>query len=579
MSMAGWASPFAALRRCALFAGLDDSDVSGAALLMAPRTLAAGEELCRAGEPGDRLFVIVNGLAHALANGEEDAPSRRLTSYASGDAVGAVSLVTEDPQPETVVAGMPTDVLELRKDSFDDLARRFPVILANVTRILSSRLARTGPGAQRAGERGAAIALIVSETLAAYVPEVVAAAAAASPAPLTSLDTRRGFDSAIAALDDALVDHATVVVVARAHGKSAPLLLDHVDHAVILAEDERDVDRVAPHAGGRVEVVLVRPDADPRPAARPAAVGGLPVTRLLRRDGQGPLHPPDLAWLGRRLSRTRLGLALGAGGAKGYAHVGVLQVLEEAGYCVDCVAGSSIGAIVGACLALGQTAAEIDLTLRGAFTERAVAETSRLGLSGQSTGLAAMGRILRRATAGRSFADVRIPLVVMAVDLTDRVPAPITDGLLSDGLLAATALAGVFPPHERDGHRLVDGLALVPVPTGAVLDAGADVALSVNLMGRETLPAWPGRAPPPPPEGRARGVRMLEDLLEVMDLMQLDTGARQADLADVAVTPRFGPGTWRDYHLADLFLAAGRSAMRERLPALRALARPTAPES
>lgn len=63
----------------------------------------------------------------------------------------------------------------------------------------------------------------------------------------------------------------------------------------------------------------------------------------------------DLGWLARHLTRTKLGLALGAGGAKGYAHVGVLQVLEEAGYVVDCVAGSSIGAIVGAYLASGWT--------------------------------------------------------------------------------------------------------------------------------------------------------------------------------------------------------------------------------
>ena len=63
-------------------------------------------------------------------------------------------------------------------------------------------------------------------------------------------------------------------------------------------------------------------------------------------------------------------------------------------------------------------------------------------------------------------------------------------------------------------------------------------------------------------------------MLEAMDLSQVDTSARHAALADVVVTPRFGPAEWRDFHLADLFLAAGREAAREQLPALEALARP-----
>ncbi len=67
---------------------------------------------------------------------------------------------------------------------------------------------------------------------------------------------------------------------------------------------------------------------------------------------------------------------------------------------------------------------------------------------------------------------------------------------------------------------------------------------------------------------------MLETLLEVMDLSQLDASVRHAALADVTITPRFGPSSWRDFHLADLFLMAGRRAAEEQLPALQALARP-----
>jgi NTE family protein len=161
----------------------------------------------------------------------------------------------------------------------------------------------------------------------------------------------------------------------------------------------------------------------------------------------------------------------------------------------------------------------------------------------------------------------------MTVDLNAREPTPVTEGPLWEALVAATALAGLFPPHERNGQRLVDGLALVPVPTDAVLDAGADIAVSVNIISRHTLPAWPGGPPPEPEQGRPRS-RMLDILLEVMDLAQLDSSERHAARADVVVTPKFGHSTWRDFHLADLFLEAGRSAAEEQLAALRSLAKP-----
>jgi hypothetical protein len=92
-------------------------------------------------------------------------------------------------------------------------------------------------------------------------------------------------------------------------------------------------------------------------------------------------------------------------------------------------------------------------------------------------------------------------------------------------------------------------------------------------MSRETLAAWPGQEVPPP-EPERPGSQMLATLLEVMDLSQLDTSVQHAELADVVVTPRFGPGSWRDFHIADLFMEAGREAAEAKLPSLRSLAPP-----
>jgi len=193
-----------------------------------------------------------------------------------------------------------------------------------------------------------------------------------------------------------------------------------------------------------------------------------------------------------------------------------------------------------------------------------------------AAGVETLTGLLKEATRQAFFSHTTIPLAIMAVDLTERVPVAQRHGPIWEALLAALSVAGVFPSPERDGHRFIDAIALVPVPTAAVLEDGADIVAAVNLLGTESLEKWPGVPEEEPDEEpkkpRRRGP--LDTMLEAMDLSQVDTSARHAALADVVITPRFGPAEWRDFHLADLFLAAGREAARQQLPALQALARP-----
>jgi predicted acylesterase/phospholipase RssA/CRP-like cAMP-binding protein len=559
---------------CQFFDGIDAATLEDVTARMRPRHFAAREFICRQGEVGDSLFVIQDGVAQVVV--EEVGGVRPLVRLRRGDVVGEMSLVTDEPRSASVIATVPTDVLELDRNAFAALLARHPALLANLSRILSRRLVRTSAQASR--RRGEAVALLATPAAARLAADVIAATRDASPHSITALElvadgdgspTHVRLDEALAVLDELLSKHATVIVLGAFEPDYLGPLLNQMDRVVLLVTPtEAPLLPIAlASARGRIEIVLV--SSEP-PSSLPA-LRAVPLRKTI--DPDRPRA--GVAWLGRHLARTKLGLALGAGGAKGYAHVGVLQVLEQAGYTVDYVSGSSIGAIVGAYLALGMDAREIDAALRESFSPDNVAEVFKLGLSGSSTGLGLMERLMRETTGERTFADLDLPLAIMSVDLTDRRPAPIREGSLWEALMAATALAGMFPPYERDGHRMVDGLALDPVPTSAVVEDGADVTVSVNLMARDALPAWPGPDAPAPPAPKAqRGARMLDTLLEVMDLMQLDTSIKGAELADVPVTPLFGPGSWRDFHLADLFLEAGRVAAEEQLPALLSLARP-----
>jgi NTE family protein len=503
------------------------------------RAFAPGEQLCREGESGSSMFIITRGLADVRVGTRVETINR----LRRGDVIGEMSLLTGEPRTATVEATVPTEALELDQATFAGTLSRHPELFAGFTRILIDRLARTTQSQAGGSGRGEAITLVVGTGHDRFVDEVTNKVGKTSPGRCTAVDLRGAsvpapdrVEAALAELDDLLAANATVLVVVPIDFPELALLASQTDRAVLVTDGSDDESVVHGLAGA--------PPVEVAPAR-------------------------DANWLSRHLARTKLGLALGAGGAKGYSHVGALRVLEEAGYEFDCVAGSSIGAVVGVCLGMGMDSHAIEQAMRELFTPENVTSMFTLSFAGTSSGASTMHQMLERLTEGRTFADLRIPVTVMTVDLEAKEPRPIDDGPLLDALLAATALAGFVPPVRRGDERLVDALALMPVPSDAARRAGADVTLSVNLMSRRVLPAWPGQTAP---EVAERRERMLDVLLEVMDLGQVDSSIRSAAMADVVVTPEFGPATWRDFDLADLFLAAGRAAAEEQLAALEAFA-------
>jgi NTE family protein len=576
----------AALARSPLFEGLDDAELDIVAERMRLRQFATDEQLCRAGDPSDRIWLITGGLvswtAATTAGGEELVLRMR-----KGDVIGAQDAITGKERTATVTASMRTSTLELDADDLVELAQRFPRILINVIQTQRERLFRasarsaavfSASARSTANRRGEEIGLVAGQSLTGVVGRLVAAAQTASPRQVTFLDRSLSFAGALTASDELASENATVLIPGDLEPENLGVMLDEVDRVVAVAGNAEEVERlgrVAAAAEGRnLEVVLVSDEA--RDASRVWSLELFKhIVRECPRQRDFPLADADLAWLARHLTRTKLGVALGAGGAKGYAHVGALQVLEDAGYTVDYAGGSSIGGFVATHLALGYDARETDERFRRTFHEERLGKLFGSPFGAGSAGAEELTGMLKEATEERFFSHTVIPLVIMAVDLTERTPKAQRQGPLWDALLAALAVAGVFPARERDGHRLVDAIALVPVPTAAVIQDGADVVVSVNLLGAETLDEWPDapkkEAEEPAP---ARRKNALDTLLEVMDLSQLDTAARHAELADVVITPRFGPADWRDFQLADLFLAAGRAAALEQLPALQALCRP-----
>jgi len=190
--------------------------------------------------------------------------------------------------------------------------------------------------------------------------------------------------------------------------------------------------------------------------------------------------------------RPRLGLALGGGAARGWAHIGVLRAFMAAGIKPDVIAGTSIGAVVGGCYAAGKLD-QLEAFARS-LTRRRVFSLMDLSLSG--SGLISGSRLLGRLE--QHLADIRIeklplPFVAVATELKTGHEIWLTKGRLVPVMGASYALPGVFPPARIGGRWLVDGALVNPVPISPCRALGAGIVVAVNLstdtLGRGTVVA------------------------------------------------------------------------------------------
>jgi NTE family protein len=178
--------------------------------------------------------------------------------------------------------------------------------------------------------------------------------------------------------------------------------------------------------------------------------------------------------------RPRIGLALGSGGARGWAHIGVLQALVRAGLQPDIIAGSSVGALVGGVYASGH----LDTMER--WARELTAPRLFTYLDPRMTGGGLIGGRRMASFMHRHFADTRvedlpIPFVAVATDLLSGHELWLREGRLVDVLRMAISLPGIFTPVRHEGHWLVDGALVNPVPVSVCRALGARIVIAVNL--------------------------------------------------------------------------------------------------
>lgn len=250
----------------------------------------------------------------------------------------------------------------------------------------------------------------------------------------------------------------------------------------------------------------------------------------------------------------RIGLALGGGAARGFAHVGVIQVLEEAGIRPTLVTGTSAGSLVAAIYASGKTGKQLQ-NVAETMEEVTIADwTLPLFTRGMLRG-DALARYVNEQVGSRRLEDMVLPLGIVATDLNSGQSVVFQRGDTGTAVRASSAVPAVFQPVKIAGRDYVDGGLVSPVPVRAARKMGAELVIAVDISSA--------------PEGNLTG-GTLDILLQTFTIMGSSINHFELKDADIVVRPALVGVSSADFSARKRAIEAGRQAMLQQMPQLRA---------
>jgi NTE family protein len=479
--------------------------------------LPGGRWLFRQGEPGNALYVLLQGRLQAWAESAGDTPPRLLGELLPGHWVGEAALLSGQPRSASVRAARDCRLLRLDRAALQAASRALPELGLELAALLAERLhanslAPTPPPSQLRSL--SLLPLDASARVLGFCSEIERLlrtqtamlglrrdALIAEGAPCHWAQSARGSDPGLAQWLAAQEMQGRALCL---HGEAADsadardwngFCLRQADTVLMVADAtaapslrpwEAPLQQLeAAPSGVRRLLVLLQAGSDQPLAGSEAWLSARPLDALLHvRSG----CPQDLARLLRVLRGEAQGLVLGGGAARGFAHLGVYRALIEAGEPVDFVGGTSIGAIMGAAIAKGWPPDEAIARAREAFVRGRPFSDFTLPLVAVLRG-ARMEALIRSHLPG-CIEDLPLPFYCVSSNLASGTPNLHRRGLLWRALRASAALPGVLPPAVVDGELAVDGAVLdnLPVAQMRALPVGRVIAVDLGNRQRRQVP-------------------------------------------------------------------------------------------
>ena len=532
-------------------------------------TIESGDWLMRKGDSGDALYIVDAGRLEVVLGAQEgvaredDEAMRVLRVLGRGATVGELALVTGDPRSASVRANRDSTLLRLSHDDFQELITTEPTFAAALTAVLGRQLQISGGFRE---DEPATKAIAIVPLVGGMNSEVIAEAilAAFDSRDDVVLMGRSTSDVGSPAgwgrkLDELEAAHDRVVLVAE-HALSdwRKFCVRQADRLVCLAPPELPpAERAMPRLRG-CDLVLLGENHPPEIAAvwldrlRPRA-------RHRVRAGAG--RDADLARVARRVTGRSLGLVLGGGGARGYAHLGVLEVLEENGIAVDRIGGTSMGGIVASTFAYGLNAAQRRQAVKSFVSPRVRRPQlpPRSALVRTDRGVETVQRVF----GDQQIETLPIDLFTVAADLVAAEMVVQRRGSVAEALLSTARIPAIFPPGRTAGRLLVDGGLIRNLPVDVMSQTGEGPVVAIEVGGRFDPPIDADGDPALPGIG--------ETLMRSVLLGSAAAGSGVIAGADLLLEPDVSGMKMMAFGEIDRGIAIGRAAATARLEEIRAL--------
>jgi NTE family protein len=455
-------------------------------------SLRGGEALARTGQPVGGLYRLEAGRIAELKPAAGGA-SHLIAVHRPGALLGGSEALGDGKHPSDLVALRDSELRILPIRKAEGLLRRDPHVLAAVARAALRRLADDGaPTRQRSAIIGFT-SVCDSVAMRDFTEDLaIRTRKLGRKTVVLGAEAVRLGPQEISRLEEE--NDLVLMAVERGQPEVSAFCNRQIDRLVLvgstLTPPRPGLIPVAAAAIAHhrlMDVILIQPPAQTRPEASDIWLNAAPASRLFHvRAGDGA----DLDRLARIYAGKSVGLVLSGGGARAYAHVGVVRALRELKVPIDFTAGNSMGAIIAAGVAMGWGDQEMDTRLKDAFVASSPLNDIALPILAMTRGRE-VERRLERHFGDAQICDLWRPFACVSTDLTSGRPHHHRRGLVREALRASLSLPGVLPPVVKDGHVLVDGAMVDNLPVGLVKGEhdgwtlGADVGQAEGLTPKD----------------------------------------------------------------------------------------------
>ncbi len=453
--------------------------------------LPGGTQLPRDGDNDRAVFLVVTGsLGVFVENG--DGGKRQVATIPAGETVGEMSLLTGESHSALLVALRDTELLRIGAKAFDGLITRHPRVMLNLLKVVVRRLRETTRGAQQRTrpktfamvplQRGMPEFAAVRSMADALVKMGAKAAVLDSSASHESTEWFNRFEA----------EHDVVFYLGDQPDSSwTHLCLRQADRVMLIAQSD-EPEPLHPFERrffqremcATPELLLVHSTGH--------RAGGVPRHIEFRSDLFGSHHhirtgnTEDIKRLARFIAGSAVNLVMAGGGARGFAHIGVLRALREAGVPFDCVGGTSMGGIIAAGVAMEWDIEEIAERVRDSFVANRPLSDFTLPLIALFRG-AKVSALLKKHFGDVLIEDLAKPYFCVSSDLTTGRDHVHRSGPLWRALRASVAVPGILPPVAEGGHLLADGGVMNNLPVDVMAADARGPIIAVDVSGEIDL--------------------------------------------------------------------------------------------